>query len=89
LPHPPVEHVGTVAAGVLSVYRVLAGDAGEWLDLPLRELRGMKGWTVLAIQAGANSYLPHPEDVIMHRNILIIAGPPGGEPILERALRGR
>jgi Trk K+ transport system NAD-binding subunit len=88
LPRPPVERVGTIAAGVLSVYRVEAGDAGEWLELPLRELAGMRGWTVLAIQAGTDSHLPHPEDVIMPRDVLIIAGPPDGEAILERALRG-
>jgi Trk K+ transport system NAD-binding subunit len=88
LPRPPVERVGTIGQGVLCVYRVEAGDAGEWLEIPLRELKALKGWTVLAVQAGTRSYLPHPDDVISPHDILIIAGPPSGERTLEQGLRG-
>ena len=88
LPRPPIEHVGALAPGVLEVYRVRAGVSGEWLGGPLRQTPGMRGWIVLATQSGEHAHLPHPEDAIEPGDVLIIAGPPGGEAVLARALAG-
>lgn len=87
-PRPPVECVGTIAPGELDVYRAEAGDAGRWLGVPLRELSALRGWTILAIRAGRGLHLPHPEDAIEGREVLILAGPPGAEEVLRRGLRG-
>jgi trk system potassium uptake protein TrkA len=90
LPRAPVERVGTIVPGELDVYRAEADEGGDWLGRPLRDLParpGGRGWIILAIQAGRNVHLPHPSDAISPREVLIIAGPPGAEPVLERGLR--
>jgi len=89
LPRPPVQRVGTIAPGELDVYRAEAGKSGRWLGVPLRELKALRGWTVLAIRAGRGVHLPHPEDAIEPREVLILAGPPGAQDVLLRGLRGK
>jgi uncharacterized protein with PhoU and TrkA domain len=48
----------------------------------------MRGWIVLATQSGENAHLPHPEDAIEPGDVLIVAGPPGAESVLEKACGG-
>jgi Trk K+ transport system NAD-binding subunit len=88
LPRPPVQRIGTVATGEVDVYRIVAGEHGPWLGIPLRELPGLRGWSVLAIQSGRNAHLPHPEDAVQPGEILIVAGRPGGEGLLRQGFRG-
>jgi hypothetical protein len=89
LPRPAVERVGSLVRGALDVYRVETGERGRWLGTPLRGLPALRGWTVLALQAGRNVYLPHPEDVIGPGEVLIVAGPPRRGNTLRTALCGR
>jgi Trk K+ transport system NAD-binding subunit len=72
----------------VDVYRIVAGEHGPWLGIPLRELPGLRGWSVLAIQSGRNAHLPHPEDAVQPGEILIVAGRPGGEGLLRQGFRG-
>lgn len=88
LPAEPVRSLGPAAAGQLEVYRVQAGRRGEWLGAPLREVPALRGWTVLAIQAGREAHLPHPDDVIQPGEVLVVLGPPGKSAVLRRGLRG-
>jgi hypothetical protein len=91
LPRPPVERVGSIVPGEMDVYRAEAGADGDWLGRPLREVPALRGWIVLAIQASGrdrNVHLPHPDDAIEPREVLIVAGPAAGEGVLWRGLRG-
>ncbi|MEX2219114.1 MAG: hypothetical protein WD749_10185, partial [Phycisphaerales bacterium] len=88
LPRPPVERLGSIEPGALDVYRVEAGEGGDWLGVPLKEVPGLRGWTILAIQAGRNTHMPHPQDAIGPKEVVIIAGPTGSEAALRKGLRG-
>lgn len=88
LPHPPIARLGEIVPERWELYRVEASDSAPWLGRPLRELTDLRGWIVLAIQARRNVHLPHPEDAIEPREVLLIAGPPDAEAVLERGLRG-
>jgi Trk K+ transport system NAD-binding subunit len=83
-----IVRVGSLLPGRLDVYLVRAGRRGRWLRRPLREVRGLQGWTVLALESGRSVYLPHPDDVIQTGETVVIGGPPGRARVLADGLTG-
>lgn len=88
LPAPAVRRVGALLPGELDVFMVVAGENGTWINTPLCEIRGLKGWSVLAVEAAGGTHVPHPDDALQPGETVVIAGPPSRAAALTRGLAG-
>jgi trk system potassium uptake protein TrkA len=70
----PLRHLGSLAEGVVDVYRIKVGPKSHVIGTPLRDLGLTPDWVVAAIQRGRETHVPGADDLIETEDVVLVVG---------------
>jgi trk system potassium uptake protein TrkA len=79
----PLRRLGTLADGIVDVFRVRTGDQATVIGKPLRDVGLSPDWVVAAIQRGREVYVPGADDGIEAGDLVLVAGRRGNDEKLR------
>lgn len=83
LDESPIRRLGTLADGIIDVFRVRAGEEATVIGKPLREVGLSPNWVVAAIQRGREVFVPGADDQIEAMDFVLVAGRRGNDKMLH------
>jgi len=83
LDESPIRLLGTLANGIVDVFRVRAGANAKLIGKPLRDAGLSPQWVVAAIQRDREVYVPGADDVIEADDLVLVAGKRGHDDALQ------
>lgn len=84
LDESPMRLLGTLAEGVIDVFRVRIGDKAPVIGKPLREIKRSSDWILAAIQRGQDAHVPGADDVIEPGDVALVVVKHGQETELKK-----
>ena len=82
----PLQHLSSLADGVVDAYRVRAGSNGSVIGKPLKEINLAPHWIVAAIRRGDKAWVPGADDTLQPNDIALLIGRHGMEKELKKLL---
>jgi trk system potassium uptake protein TrkA len=83
----PLRHLGSLAAGIIDVYRVRIAEKASVLGRPLRDVKLSPAWVVAAIVREKHAFVPGADDVFEQSDTVLVVGRHGEERTLKRLFR--
>jgi trk system potassium uptake protein TrkA len=82
----PIQHLATLANGVIDVYQVRVPQSGanQMIGTPLKDLRFPPKALIAAIQHGDEAHVPVADDVISAGDTVVVIGPEGVDKDLKK-----
>jgi trk system potassium uptake protein TrkA len=88
LDETPTRYMGSLAQGVVDVFRVRIGERSAAVGKPLQDLGLAPDWVVAALQRGRDVHVPTAQDIIDRGDVALVVGRHGTEETLGRLLIG-
>ncbi len=83
----PLRHLGSLAAGIIDVYRVRIAEKASVLGRPLRDVKLSPAWVVAAIVREKHAFVPGADDLFEQSDTVLVVGRHGEERTLKRLFR--
>lgn len=84
LDESPLRHLGSLAAGIIDVFRVRIADRAAVIGRALKEIKLSSGWVIAAIQRDTHAFVPGADDLIERGDTILVVGRHGQDKTLKK-----